>query len=219
MTSDSVTQRVSPLAGPGGLVTARVAGVDGSTGNRHLARLLRPTSPLRDLGDLCHALCSVHGQRPDMIEGALENATDPVEREWLADAARAFATERAYLARLVAAAGPLPSTPGQAQCDSALMGLRNAFAMLARSGRSGCALGAVEALVLEWHVVRPVLDRAADRFGFAPKPSAMPHSFADIVSTPAGERAMAFGAQQLLVQHRGLWDLLESRTAAREAVG
>ena len=218
MTSDSVLQRIAPLAGPGGQVTARVAGTDGSTGNRHLARLLRPTSPLRDLGDLCHALCSVHGQRPDMIEGALENATDPIERDWLADAARAFATERAYVARLVAAAGPLPSTPGQAQCDSALMGLRNAFAMLARSGRSGCALGAVEALVMEWHVIRPVLDRAADRFGFAPLPSVLPSSFADIISSPASERAMAFGAQQLLVQHRGLWNLLESRSAARDTV-
>ncbi len=217
MTSDSAQLGVSPLATPGGQVTARVAGVDGSTGNRHLARLLRPTSALRDLGDLCHALCSVHGQRPDMIEGALENAADPVERAWLSHAAEAFADERHYLARLVAAAGPLPSTPGQAQCDSALIGLRHAFAMLARSGRSGCALGAVEALVMEWHVIRPVLDRAADRFHIPGAPCAMPTSFADVVATPATDRAMAFGAQQLLVQHRGLWDLLESRTAARDA--
>lgn len=217
MTSDSVAQCAASLAGPGGQVTARVAGVDGSTGNRHLARLLRPTSPLRDLGDLCHALCSVHGQRPDMIEGALENAADPIEREWLTDAARAFAAERHYLARLVAAAGPLPSTSGQAQCDSAMLGLRNAFAMLARSGRSGCAIGAVEALVMEWHVIRPVLDRAADRFGIAAPVSTIPTSFAEIASGPAIDRAMAFGAQQLLVQHRGLWDLLESRSAARDA--
>lgn len=217
MTSDSVQQRAAPLAGLGGQVTARVAGIDGSTGNRHLARLLRPTSLLRDLGDLCHALCAVHGHRPDMIEGALENAADGPEREWLAQAVEAFAQERQYLARLVAAAGPLPSTPGQAQCDSALIGLRNAFAMLARSGRSGCALGAVEALVMEWHVIRPLLDRAADRFHVAGAPCAMPSTFADIASTPGTERAMAFGAQQLLVQHRGLWDLLESRSAARDA--
>lgn len=217
MTSESAQQRTPPLAGPGGQVTARVAGVDGSTGNRHLARLLRPTSPLRDLGDLCHALCAIHGHRPDMIEGALENAVDPIEREWLAQAAEAFAAERHYLARLVAAAGPLPSTPGQAQCDAALLGLRNAFAMLARSGRSGCALGAVEALVMEWQVIRPVLDRAADRFGLRDARCTMPTIFADIASTPALERAMAFGAQQLLVQHRGLWDLLESRSAARDA--
>jgi hypothetical protein len=217
MVSESAQQLTPPLAGPGGQVTARVAGIDGSTGNRHLARLLRPTSPLRDLGDLCHTLCSVHGQRPDMIEGALENAVDPTEREWLAQAAEAFAAERHYLARLVASAGPLPSTPGQAQCDAALLGLRNAFAMLARSGRSGCALGAVEALVMEWQVIRPVLDRAADRFGLRDARCTMPTIFADIASAPALERAMAFGAQQLLIQHRGLWDLLESRSAARDA--
>ena len=217
MTSDSLLHLVPPLAGPGGQVTARVAGVDGSTGNRHLARLLRPTSALRDLGDLCHALCAVHGQRPDMIEGALENAADGAEREWLAQAGESFARERHYLGRLIAAAGPLPSTPRQAECDSALVGLRHAFGMLARSGRSGCALGAVEALVMEWHVIRPVLDRAADRFDIAVPACGLPHVFAEIPASVGFERAMAFGAQQLLVQHRGLWDLLESRTAARDA--
>ncbi len=217
MRSDSVHQQLAPAPGIGGHVTARVAGIDGSTGNRHLARLLRPTVPLRDLGDLCHALCAVHGKRPDMIEGALETATDPVEREWLGAAAEGFAGERHYLARLVSAAGPLPSTPGQADCESAFVGLRHAFGMLARSGRSGCALGAIEALVMEWHVVRPILDRAADRFHIRGASCAMPQAFADVTSSPGVERAMAFGAQQLLVQHRGLWDLLESRAAARDA--
>ncbi|WP_374943630.1 hypothetical protein [Sphingomonas sp.] len=182
-----------------------------------MARLLRPTVPLRDLGDLCHALCAVHGKRPDMIEGALEASADPVERDWLADAAGGFADERHYLARLVAAAGPLPSTPGQAECEAAFVGLRHAFAMLARSGRSGCAIGAIEALVMEWRVIRPILDRAADRFHVAGATCAMPATFADIQTTAGQERAMAFGAQQLLVQHRGLWDLLESRSAARDA--
>jgi hypothetical protein len=217
MTYESVQQRGIAPPNPGGQVTARVAGVDGSTGNRHLARLLRPTVPLRDLGDLCHALCAVHGKRPDMIEGALETAADPVERAWLAAAAEGFADERQYLARLVAAAGPLPSTPGQAECEAAFVGLRHAFGMLARSGRSGCALGAVEALVMEWRVVRPILDRAADRFHIRGATCAMPGAFADIAATPGTERAMAFGAQQLLVQHRGLWDLLESRSAARDS--
>jgi hypothetical protein len=152
-----------------------------------------------------------------MIEAATGNAADPVERAWLEQAAEAFGEERFYLSRLVAAAGPLPSTPRQAECESAFVGLRHAFEMLARSGRSGCALGAVEALVMEWHVIRPLLDRAADRFDVAVVRCVMPDIFADIRPSLATERAMAFGAQQLLVQHRGLWDLLESRTAAREA--
>lgn len=217
MRSDSVDQRAAAAGAAAGQVVARVAGIEGSTGNRHLARLLRPTVPLRELGDMCHALCAVHGKRPDMIEGALEASTDPAERDWLAGAASGFADERQYLARLVAAAGPLPSTPGQAECEAAFVGLRHAFAMLARSGRSGCAIGAIEALVMEWRVIRPILDRAADRFHIAGAGCSMPDAFADIRTTPAQERAMAFGAQQLLVQHRGLWDLLESRSAARDA--
>jgi hypothetical protein len=33
--------------------------------------------------------------------------------------------------------------------------------------------------------------------------------------SPAMERAISFGAQQILAQHRGLWDLLEARQLAR----
>jgi hypothetical protein len=36
-----------------------------------------------------------------------------------------------------------------------------------------------------------------------------------VADTPSFERAMSFGSQQLLAQHRGLWDLLESRQQAR----
>ena len=33
--------------------------------------------------------------------------------------------------------------------------------------------------------------------------------------TPASERALGFGSEQLLLQHRGLFDLLEARAEAR----
>ena len=33
---------------------------------------------------------------------------------------------------------------------------------------------------------------------------------------PSSERALAFGAEQLLLQHRALFDLLEARAGARE---
>ena len=36
-----------------------------------------------------------------------------------------------------------------------------------------------------------------------------------VADTPAAERAMLFGAQQLVAQHSGLWDLLEARAASR----
>ena len=34
-------------------------------------------------------------------------------------------------------------------------------------------------------------------------------------ATAAGQRALLFGAEQLALQHRGLWDLLEARAVAR----
>ena len=38
---------------------------------------------------------------------------------------------------------------------------------------------------------------------------------ASTADTPAVERAMAFGAQQLIAQHSGLWDLMAARAASR----
>ncbi|MEX6641314.1 hypothetical protein V2A36_33310, partial [Pseudomonas aeruginosa] len=81
--------------------------------------------------------------------------------------ASGFADERTYLAHLTAAVGPLPSTPGQAESESALVGERHALEMLARSERRGCATGAVAALLYDWRAIRRVLDVAAERFGVA----------------------------------------------------
>ena len=38
-----------------------------------------------------------------------------------------------------------------------------------------------------------------------------------LASSPTVERAMLFGAEQLLLQHKGLWDILEARALARAA--
>jgi len=124
--------------------------------------------------------------------------------------------------RLTAAVGPIPSTPGAAETESTLLAQRHALEILARSERSGCALGAATALVSDWWPIRRLLDRAAARAGIeAPAPS-LPDE-ASIVAvvdsecaSPAGGRALAFGAEQMLLQNRGLFDLLEARAAARE---
>ncbi len=92
--------------------------------------------------------------------------------------------------------------------------------MLARSDRNGCALGAAMALALDWRAARAVIDAAAQRFGVPLTPPALPSprqtlALADAADSPGVERAMVFGAQQLLVQHRGLWSLLEARSEAR----
>jgi len=123
--------------------------------------------------------------------------------------------------RLTAAVGPIPSTPGAAETEATLVAQRHALEILARSERRGCALGAATALVCDWWPIRRLLDRAAARVGIeAPVPS-LPDEGSIIAviqaecDSPAAERAMAFGGEQLLLQNRGLLDLLEARAAAR----
>ena len=140
---------------------------------------------------------------------------------FLTELADAFERERLYVVRLTSAVGPLPSTPGAAETESALLAQRNAIETLARSERRGCALGAATAFVADWRTVRRVLDRAAERVGIELPAGVLPddESIARIIDSasdgPASERALGFGGEQLLLQHRGLFDLLEARAAAR----
>ena len=128
------------------------------------------------------------------------------------------AAVESLMAQLTAAAGPLPSTPGQAQSAAALSAERHALEMLARSERSGVGLGAAAALVLDWQALRAILTQAAERFGVTLPPSSLPDmeaTAAALDASPAAERAIAFGAQQLFAQHRELLGLLEARSSAR----
>lgn len=180
---------------------------DGSAAAPWPAALCRADAVTRDLSDAVHAVCSLHGHHPGLVDHVAARA-DPAD--WR-EAAEAFAAERARLARLVAAAGPLPSTPGQAEAQAAIAGQRHAFDTLARSDRAGCPHGAAAALLLDWAAIRRVLDAAAARFGLEPRP------YRPVVPPLADDhrRAALFAAQQVLAQHRGLWQLLESRAAAR----
>jgi hypothetical protein len=89
------------------------------------------------------------------------------------------------------------------------------------SEREGCALGAATALVCDWWPIRRLLDRAAARVGNdAPAPSlpdeASVVGIVDLATDSGGAaRALAFGGEQLLLQHRALFDLLEARAEAR----
>lgn len=195
---------------------AHLAAADGTSAHPHAGLLRRSAAPRRDLADAVHALCAVHGARPGAAEEARRRAGDP----WLDRAADLFAAERAVLARLCSAAGPLPSTPGQSATEAALAGQRHALGVLAASDRQGCALGVVAALALDWCAVRPVLYRAAAAFGLSddvlPNPTAgVEDALARAVARGVSERAVLFGAEQLLAQHRGLWSLLEARADAR----
>lgn len=210
-------------AGMGGGAGALIAlvGVDGSARQPQHSRLLVRRAHTRDLADAAHLLCVLHGAHPGVFAHAARRAVGTPGEEWLADLAYAFAAEREYLVKLVAAAGPLPSTPGQAETEAVVAAQRHALEMLAQSDRSGCALGAAAALALDWSAIRQVFDHAAHRLELEVLTSTFPpaHDSATLIATfasdPAFERAMLFGAQQLLAQHRGLWNLLEARAAAR----
>ena len=68
-----------------------------------------------------------------------------------------------------------------------------------------------------------MIARVGFRAGIEHAPPALPEpsSIAQVVDTVgdsiAAGRALAFGAEQLLLQHRALFDLLEARASAREA--
>jgi hypothetical protein len=201
---------------------ARVSG-EGSARHSHLSTLLEGGGRHsgRDMADAVHLLCSLHGHYPGLVEIALQRCPKGPVHDWLTHASDAFERERLYLVRLTSAVGPLPSTPGAADTEAGLVAARHALETLATSERDGCALGAATALVCDWWPVRRLLDRAAARAGTeAPAPS-LPDE-ASVVAivdraavSPGTARALAFGGEQLLLQHRALLDLLEARAAAR----
>lgn len=208
------------FAALGGTVTALVA-ADGTVGSPWASAMRSPTTPLRDLADAVHTICALHATAPGIIDLARSGNIVEAVQHGLDAAAQAFAIERAALVALTAAVGPSPSTPGQAECEAAVLAQRHALTMLAQSDRVGCAIGATVAFLLDWRAIRPVLDIAAARVGVVPPVDAMPDAdevatlLADLAPNPAAERAIAFGAQQLLAQHRGLWQLLDARASAR----
>jgi hypothetical protein len=175
----------------------------------------------RNVADIIHLLCLLHGRHPGVVDHAAIRVTHTAMRAFLADAAEAFAGERALLAKLVVAAGPLPSTPGQADTEAAVLAQHHAIDMLAQSERGGCAMGAAVALIADWLAIRPILNIAARRLSLEIEPSQLPdvdaisQSIRDAGNTPGADRAMLFGAQQIIAQHRGLWDLLDARAIAR----
>ncbi|WP_380877334.1 hypothetical protein ACFB49_12380 [Sphingomonas sp. DBB INV C78] len=196
------------------------AASDGSVSHPYVrsVELLDGADSIRNQADVIHHLCLLHGRLPGLIDLAIERS--PIEASaWMISAAATFAEERAYITRLAVAAPPLPSTPGQAECEAAVLAQRHALEMLATSERAGCATGAALAMLLDWQVVRVVLDLAADRLGAPPLRCNLPDAdaIADFAAQipPALERAVAFGAGQLFLQQRGLWDLLECREQAR----
>ena len=201
---------------------ARIAG-EGSARHAYLNALLEASGRHsgRDLADAVHLLCNLYGRYPGLIEIALQRCPKGPAQEWLARASDAFERERLYVVRLTSAVGPLPSTPGAAETEASLVAARHALETLAMSERDGCALGAATALVGDWWPIRRLLDRAATRAGIESPAPSLPDEVSVLAviqqsaETTASARALAFGGEQLLLQHRALFDLLEARAEAR----
>jgi len=206
----------------GGLLLACVA-EHGTASHVYFASdsLKRGPEATRNLADAIHFLCALHGRHPGIVDHAAARTVEPEARAWLASAGDAMADERTYLTRLSVAVGAIPSTPGGAGSETAILAQRAALATLAQSDRRGCALGAALAFAADWESVRIVLDAAANRLGVDPPQSGLSdrdaiEAVADEAGrAPATQRALLFGAEQLALQHRGLWDLLEARQQAR----
>lgn len=182
--------------------------------------LLKGSYASRNLADAVHFLTILHGRHPGVVDNAANRSIDPLSRAWFTRAMDGFATERLLLSKLTVAAGPLPSTPGASDNDAVVRAQRHAVDMLAQSERNGCALGAAMALILDWVAIRRVLDVAAVRFGVEMPAYRLSDShgvsaLADEFDGASIRRAMMFGCEQISLQHRGLWDLLEARQQAR----
>lgn len=213
------------LVAPGslGFELAAMAEREGSAAHPYFSgqALDRDREAPANIADLAHNLCLLHGRHPGMVDLAAERAYGSPAAEWLERTAIAFGRERTLLAMVVAAAGPVPSTPGEAESGTAIITQRSALETLATSDRTGCSAGAIAALILDWRAIRRLLDRMADRLGIVAPACTMPtagevaEALALVTAAPAQERAARFGAQQLLVQQAGFWSLLEARAAAR----
>lgn len=196
---------------------------DGTGSHPHIrsGRLTTGAEAMRNLADAVHFLCILHGRFPTIIDHAARIGAEPSSIRWLNHAADGFAQERRFLAQMAAAVGPAPSTAGQARSETAVKAQCRALNMLAQSERRGCALGAAITLTLEWRTIRVLLDISAERLDMPPVDCHLPDlrltaRTADTAGTDhAVERAMMFGAQQLLIQHGSLWDLLAVRSASR----
>ena len=93
MASLSVETARAPQSGA--LLVARLA-EHGSAAHPYPANpaWMRAPGAARDLADMIHYLCVLHGRYPGLIDHAAARVVEPDARAWLTNAAYAFAGER-----------------------------------------------------------------------------------------------------------------------------
>ncbi len=204
----------------GGRRLADLRSADGHAASAHYQALQAGTVP-RELADLAHFLCLLHGRRPGVLDHAAAHDTHDAARAWMVQATQAFVTERLYITRMTVAAGPVSGASPQDRSEAAAVELRRSFQMLASSERRGCAAGAALAFAIDWPALRDMLDPLALRLGIDPPwcelpPAAQTLALADrLCGDPASARAFLFGADQMFQLHRGVWRLLAARARLR----
>jgi hypothetical protein len=206
-----------------GEMLVALAAAEGSASHPYTHSYELNADPLatRNLADVLHLLSMLHGPQPGLIELARERNVLPEATPWFNQASAGFAAERHYLTQLIVAAGPAPSTAGEADTAAAILDQRRAMETIVCSDRFGCGIGAIVGLILDWQAIRAVLDTAATRIGIPvpanelPDDAATAQLLANLPIHPRLDRTLSFGARQLLLQHRGLWDVLEVRKEAR----
>lgn len=206
-----------------GEMLVALAAAEGSASHPYTHSYELNADPLatRNLADVLHLLSMLHGPQPGLIELAADRNIVPAAAGWFRQASVGFTAERHYLTQLIVAAGPAPSTPGEADTAATILDQRRAMETIVCSDRFGCGIGAVVGFILDWQAIRSVLDTAADRIGIRIPVSQLPSEaetselLAALPVQPRLDRSLSFGARQILLQHRGVWDLLEVRAGAR----
>nr|WP_315456212.1 hypothetical protein [uncultured Sphingorhabdus sp.] len=169
------------------------------------------------LADIAHFMHISHGRHPGVIDYAAQKIVDDAARSWLITAINGIAAERAMLNRLTVTAGPIRRLSGQGKVNALVEGQAKSFQMLATSDRKGCPAGAAIAFVVDWHQTRGLLDIVTTGIGLDPVSLSLPpvadcmRLASELDDGGAYRRAMSFGAQQMLAQQRGLWQLIVAR--------
>lgn len=209
----SVTER-----GSASTVAPLTVFLDRCTAMPELRKQVRDSMPAL-LADIAHFMSITHGRHPGIIEQAATRIVEQEARGWIIAASDAFVAERMFLNRLTVVAGPIRRHNDQDKVNATLAGQHRSFEMLATSDRRGCAAGAVTAFVVDWLDTRPLLERAALMLGVEIPVCALPSkdqcgALASLLAgTPAQERAFNFGAEQVLAQQKGIWQLIAARHA------
>lgn len=198
----------------------------GSGSSRHLRALAEGavTRPLQAIADTAHFLAILHGQLPSVLEIARLHTDEPAA-SWLRTAGQAFDQDRRWIVGLATMTGGALDLHGLTTAEQVVRDQRDAMLTLAKSNRTGCAIGAAVTLMLDWHAVRASLPRAAQHLGYDrrdrlsdPWPlDGVMEVLADFADDVRVRRAIEFGSVQLASLHAQLFDLLEARHAQRLA--